>query len=88
MKVKLAVLVAAMAGTGIGFAAPAYAGCETQPFARYCDGPVRPDGTWDRCQVAFGQTSPYIPTTQRCNPVDPTAWPMFPLGQPQYHIYP
>ena len=42
MKVKLAVLVAAMAGTGIGFAAPAYAGCETQPFARYCDGPGSP----------------------------------------------
>ena len=27
--------------------------------------------------------------TNRCYPVNPAEpWPMFPLGQPQYHIYP
>src|SRR5262245_2360168 len=82
-----------LAAMCIGMAAPASAGCETQAFAQYCDGPTRPDGTWDRCQVAFGQGYPglngYVPTTQRCYPIDPSQpWPMFPLGQPQYHIYP
>lgn len=81
--------VSALAALGVGIAAPASAGCETQAFAQYCDGPIRPDGTFDRCQTAFGQTYPYIPTTHRCYPVDPSQpWPMFPLGQPQHHIYP
>jgi len=86
----------AAAATGIGFAAPASAGCETQPFAQYCDGPVRPDGTWDRCfqsaQQAiyggFGQVTGLTPSTGRCYPVDPTAFTALPLGQPQYRIYP
>ena len=89
-KMRVTILAAAVIASAIGFAAPAWAGCETQPFAQYCDGPIRPDGTWDRCQVAFGQSYPnYIPTTSRCYPIDPAQpWPMFPLGQPQYHIYP
>ncbi len=80
----------------IGFAAPASAGCETQPFATYCDGPVRPDGTWDRCFSSqpqltygqFGQATGVVPSVGRCYPVDPNNFPPTPLGQPQYHIYP
>jgi hypothetical protein len=89
------IIVASMlsAAAGIAFAAPANAGCETQAFAQYCDSPARPDGTWDRCQTAFGQGYPglngYVPTTSRCYPIDPAQpWPTFPLGQPQHHIYP
>lgn len=87
-----AVAVGAL-GASVILAAPASAGCETQPFAQYCDGPVRPDGTWDRCQVAFGTTNAFgaviVPSTSRCYPINPAEpWPMFPLGQPQYHIYP
>jgi hypothetical protein len=82
-----------LAATGVGFAAPAFAGCETQPFAQYCDGPARPDGSWDRCQATFGNVNAFgqytVPPTSRCYPINPAEpWPMFPLGQPQYHIYP
>ena len=74
------------AGLGVATAAPAAAGCETQAFAQYCDGPARPDGTWDRCQSTFQAG---VMPTNRCYPVNPAEpWPMFPLGQPQYHIYP
>ncbi|WP_100458921.1 CDGP domain-containing protein [Mycobacteroides abscessus] len=84
------------AGIGIGFAPSASAGCETQPFAQYCDGPIKADGTWDRCFTSapqatfgqYGQVSGWVPSTGRCYPVDPNDFPPTPLGQPQYHIYP
>jgi hypothetical protein len=93
--VGLAVVITIGAAT-VGFAAPASAGCEAQVFAQYCDGPVRPDGTWDRCfqsapQATFGQwgqVSGIVPSVGRCYPIDPNAFPPTPLGQPQYHIYP
>lgn len=80
----------------VGFAAPAVAGCEAQVFAQYCDGPIRPDGTWDRCFSTqpqatlgqYGQVTGWVPSVGRCYPVDPDAWPPTPIGQPQYHIYP
>jgi hypothetical protein len=80
-----------LATSGTAFAAPANAGCETQTFAMYCDSPARPDGTFDRCQTTYGQSGypSFVPPTSRCYPVDPAQpWPMFPLAQPQYHIYP
>lgn len=96
MKNALTVAVTGLATAAIGFAAPASAGCEFQAFAKYCDGPVRPDGTWDRCFETtpqpfygqYGQIAGYVPVTGRCYPVDPNAFPQFPLGQPLYHIYP
>ncbi len=96
MRMKLAIVVSALVAAGIGWAAPASAGCETQPFARYCDGPIRADGTWDRCFEAaqqpifgqYGQVTAISPSVGRCYPVDPKAFPQFPLGQPLYHIYP
>lgn len=96
-RICLAVSVAAIpTSIGIGFAAPASAGCETQLFAQYCDGPVKADGTWDRCFTSapqatfgqYGQVSGWVPSTGRCYPVDPNAFPPTPIGQPQYHIYP
>lgn len=94
--IRTAALSAMLAATGIGLAAPAFAGCETQPSAYYCDGPIRQDGTWDRCFASapqatygqFGQVTSMVPSTSRCYPVDPKAFPPLPLGQPQYHIYP
>lgn len=65
-------------------AAPAHAGCETNLLgALYCDGPVRPDRTWDRCVTVFGK-HPYY----KCWPLDPAQGFDYPLGQPPYHIYP
>ncbi|TXI62204.1 CDGP domain-containing protein [Mycolicibacterium mageritense] len=91
-----AVAVIAPACLAVGFAAPANAGCETQPFAQYCDGPIREDGTWDRCfstqpqaiNGQYGQVTGWVPSVGRCYPVDPNAFPPTPIGQPQYHIYP
>lgn len=92
MVVWVLVALAAMGAAGIWFAARASAGCESQAFAQYCDGPVRPDGTWDRCMVAYGTTNVFgatvIPDVSRCYPIDPTAFPLTPLGQPPQHIYP
>ncbi len=45
-----AAVVVALGFVGGVAAAPASAGCETNALgAQYCDGPPRPDGTWDRC---------------------------------------
>ncbi|SIE70156.1 Uncharacterised protein [Mycobacteroides abscessus subsp. abscessus] len=98
-RICLAVSAAAIPASiaiGFGFAAPASAGCEAGPFAQYCDGPIKADGTWDRCFTSapqsfsgqYGQLAGFIPSTGRCYPVDPNAFPPTPLGQPQYHIYP
>lgn len=98
MNLQLSALgVAAFAATGAGFAVPASAGCEAQPSAHYCDGPIRADGTWQRCQVAFGgpvydaqsRLQGWKPDTSRryeINPAEP--WPVTPAGQPRYHIDP
>lgn len=66
------------------------AGCETQVFANYCDGPIREDGSWKRCLFAHSQytgAGGYIPPVQNCFVV-PAAdqIPPLPLGQPQHHI--
>ncbi|WP_078345269.1 CDGP domain-containing protein [Mycobacteroides chelonae] len=65
-------------------------GCETQVFATYCDGPIRPDGSWKRCLLASGQSGGpgvYVPPVRNCFMV-PAAdqIPPTPLGQPGYHI--
>ncbi|MDQ1250381.1 MAG: hypothetical protein QG597_4760, partial [Actinomycetota bacterium] len=39
----------AMLAAGVSVAAPASAGCEQRPFVGYCDGPIQPDGSWQRC---------------------------------------
>jgi len=92
VKMKVAALMTAFVAIGVGHAAPASAGCETQAFAKYCDGPIRPDGSWDRCMEAFGTVNAFgqvlIPTVSRCYPYDPASPPMTPLGQPQDHVYP
>ena len=51
MRVLLGVSVAGvLVASGVGFAAPASAGCEPRPMAvTYCDGPVQADGSWRRC---------------------------------------
>lgn len=62
------------------------AGCETQGFANYCDGPIRPDGSWKRCMFAHSQYGGgvYTPPVQNCfvvpgaDQIAPT-----PIGQPE-----
>lgn len=75
--------------------APPGINCETNALgANYCDGPVRPNGTWTRCvdvglQPVYagpigqwnGWTSPY----HQCYHYDP-AQPPLKIGQPYHHI--
>jgi hypothetical protein len=85
---------------GIGCTAPAanaYPGgpaarCETQVFAMYCDGPIRPDATFQRCTTTFAQSAGpggIVPPTYMCRIIDNNApFPPIPLGQPPHHIDP
>ncbi|PXX09238.1 CDGP domain-containing protein [Mycolicibacterium moriokaense] len=65
------------------------AGCETQVFAQYCDGPIREDGSWKRCLFANGQYGggAYVPPVTNCF-IIPSGdqIPPLPLGQPDHHI--
>jgi hypothetical protein len=92
LRLRSVLAASVLLAASVVLAAPASAGCEGQAFAQYCDGPIRPDGTWDRCFVAYGSTNAFgavtVPAVGRCYPIDPNAWPMLPLGQPQYHVYP
>jgi hypothetical protein len=77
-----------VASAGLAFAAPASAGCETQPTHQYCDLPQRPDGTWDRCRIIFGTGFNIIGNNNRdgslrCYPVNPAS---LPFGEPQHYI--
>ncbi|WNG93682.1 hypothetical protein [Mycobacterium sp. ITM-2016-00318] len=49
MKRKVVALATALAASDVAFAAPADAGCESRPMVSYCDGPIQPDGSWQRC---------------------------------------
>jgi len=77
-----------VASAGLVFATPANAGCETQTTKQYCDLPPRPDGTWDRCRIIFGQgirgIGSHRDTEMRCYPMDPEK--SFPYGEPQHYI--
>lgn len=70
-------LAAALATGGLIGSAPRPAGCvPAAPFAiNKCDGPVQPDGTWQRC-VTFQQTAGSLPsylTTTNCQTLGPDA---------------
>ena len=96
-------LIGAVMAAGVSIGMPAVqavpgdpmAGCETQVFANYCDGPIREDGSWRRCLMARGSFSGgfddvpgvYVPPVQNCY-IIPSAdqIPPTPLGQPDHHI--
>lgn len=88
---------AAVVGAPSAVAVPGdpMAGCETQIFANYCDGPIREDGSWRRCLFAHGSFTggydgmpgSYIPPVQNCFIVpNENEIPPLPLGQPGHHI--
>lgn len=78
------------AGAGIVTAAPASAGCENMGQYQYCDLPLRPDGTFDRCRIINGQGVGGLPNFRagelRCYPINPSQF--YPWGEPRYHIDP
>jgi hypothetical protein len=94
---RIAAVAAALGGTmtcgGIGLAPKASAGCQTPLLAdTYCDGPIRPDGTWERCHTSpggpvyggRGVVGSWLPPVNTCFQVDPSQ--PWPIGQPQFHV--
>jgi hypothetical protein len=71
-------------------------GCEPSCDTKYCDDPIREDGTWNRCWNY--PPTPFYDKGQRvwlydggikCFTVHPSKpWPALPPGQPQHHIEP
>ncbi len=49
MRVRVTLIAGGLVAAGVGFAAPAKAACEQRPLVGYCDGPIRADGSWQRC---------------------------------------
>jgi hypothetical protein len=76
MKALVALVVALLAASGIALAAPASAGCQAgwTPWGggEICDGPVGPDGNFERCQttgvLGFGGTNCFIANVSNANP--------------------
>jgi hypothetical protein len=88
----IAGLGAALMAGGLIAAPPANAGCQYGgPFLSKCDGPVQPDGTWQRC-VAFatwvvsGASSHLVPE-RRCDLMGPDQHPSgLGFADPPTHI--
>lgn len=83
-----------MAGGLLTSAAPARAGCQSaqlliSPTAQKCDGPVAPDGSWQRC-VTYHYVPPNSPTSQSdCHLMGPDRETMaHPFFSPPTHIDP
>jgi hypothetical protein len=85
----VALLVAAAL---IAIAPPASAGClYGGPVISKCDGPIQPDGTWQRC-VAVAQWVPsglstHMVPVKNCDLMGPDQRPVdFTFGDPPTHI--
>ena len=76
MKTLVALAISALAASGIALAAPANAGCQSAwtPWGGggICDGPIGPDGNFERCQQAgamgFGGGNCFIANVGNANP--------------------
>lgn len=83
---------ALMAGGLMATAPPANAGCQYGgPVISKCDGPVQPDGTWERCVasahlVPSGFSSFLVPE-KRCDLMGPGQYPPdLTFADPPMHI--
>ena len=80
-----------MAGELIASAPPASAGCQYGPGMQKCDGPVQPDGTWQRCVVSVSLmpngASSYLYPNRRCDLMGPDQHPWdLAFADPPTHI--
>jgi hypothetical protein len=84
---------ALIAGVLVASAPPASAGCQYEGWSviSKCDGPVQPDGTWQRC-VLFSSTGtgsglPYGVGDKRCDVMGPDQHPWgMGFNDPPTHI--
>lgn len=65
-----------LAGSLIVSAPAAHAGCQGDPLlffstAQKCDGPIAPDGSWQRCVVYHYQPPASPPEQSDCHPMGP-----------------
>jgi hypothetical protein len=79
-----------VAGGLVGWAPPATAGCLCGGLsASRCDGPVQPDGTWQRCVLfnSFRTDSGYRSPDKRCDQMGPDLHPWgMAFNDPPTHI--
>ncbi|MDP7705536.1 hypothetical protein [Mycobacterium sp. TY815] len=81
-----------MAGGLIAAAPPASAGCQYGGgFLSKCDGPIQPDGTWQRCvavtRLVPNGASSYLVPDKRCDVMGPGQNPGdVAFGDPPTHI--
>jgi hypothetical protein len=78
-----------MAGGLITAAPPANAGCLYGGLAYFsrCDGPVQPDGTWQRCVVFSSSPGSPALSSKRCDLMGPDQHPWgFAFADPPTHI--
>jgi hypothetical protein len=69
-----------MVGELISSAPPASAGCQYGgPVISKCDGPIQPDGTWERCVAAphlvYSGASSFLVPEKRCDLMGPDQHP-------------
>lgn len=82
------------AGWLVGSAPSAHAGCQDNPLlffstAQKCDGPVAPDGSWQRCVIYYYEPPKSPPSQQDCHPMGPGRdYPPHSFYQPETHIGP
>ena len=80
------------AGALIAAAPPAGAGCQYGgPVLSKCDGPVQPDGTWQRCvattHLVWSGASSFLVPEKRCDVMGPDQHPGDPgFADPPMHI--
>lgn len=85
---------ALMAGGLIAGAPSARADCQDNPLpffhtAQKCDGPVEPDGSWQRCVVYYYEPPKSPPSQQDCHSMGPgRQYPAHSFYQPENHIGP
>lgn len=80
-----AVTTASPSGAAPGPPGP---GCMPSGFAYICDGPIRPDHTFNRCRISRPIIAPrnlYMPPVKTCWVVDLTGNPDFGVNVPQDH---
>lgn len=71
---------------------PASAGCQYGgPVISKCDGPVQPDGTWERCvavaQLSYRGASSFLVPDKRCDVMGPDQHPAdLGFADPPTHI--
>jgi hypothetical protein len=81
-----------MAGELIASAPPASAGCQYGgPVISKCDGPVQPDGTWQRCEavphLVYSGASSFLVPERTCDLMGPDQHPWdLALANPPTHI--